>query len=412
MQTKRYDSNGSLSFFMSEIVYATVIADGIGFLLMTMVYFNTTQNRKNMLFADQFYFGLVRLIAFLCIVDLTTYLVDGATFTGAREVGIATNSLLIILTAWFAYRWTIYADYRTHKSMRRIQMMHGLMEIPFWFASLLVGFNLFNPVIFEINENNVYERGVIFYVIWVIDFFYLFFSVVTNYVDMKKSSNYQFFSLSIVFFTTGIAFIVQFFMYGVSLIYVSFAIAFVEIYFDLQNETSYIDPLSKVFNRQYLGNYLSDACYISSGANKVIGLKNKHSKENMIFACLLLDVDHFKQINDNYGHLTGDKAIADIGRILLECAPKDGICGRYGGDEFVMALFVKDVSELDKMKERIQKKCQELNDSGENSFKLEVSIGSAVFRKEDDTVESLFCRLDEAMYEVKKNNRKKYEEKV
>lgn len=122
----------------------------------------------------------------------------------------------------------------------------------------------------------------------------------------------------------------------------------------------------------------------------LVDLNEKH-------ALLLFDGDKFKQINDRYGHLIGDKVIVNIAKALKKAYKEVSVIGRVGGDEFV--VFIEDVSS----KEFIISKNEEFKDQLAKlnpEFRIAVSIGVA-WLEEDDTYETLFMRADRAMYQEK-----------
>ena len=105
-------------------------------------------------------------------------------------------------------------------------------------------------------------------------------------------------------------------------------------------------------------------------------------------ACLsLLDLDHFKRINDNFGHLIGDEVLKYTASVLKKLTEKDHFVARYGGEE--LAIIMPNTS---------------LNKALEISEKITISIGIAAL-KPDDTVESFIMRADNALYKAKESGR-------
>jgi diguanylate cyclase (GGDEF)-like protein len=90
-------------------------------------------------------------------------------------------------------------------------------------------------------------------------------------------------------------------------------------------ETSYRDPLTNLFNRRFMTTWLSQEML---SANRY----------DFPLACLMIDVDFFKKINDTHGHEVGDKVLVDLGKLMNELLRQSDICVRYGGEEFVIIL--------------------------------------------------------------------------
>ena len=123
---------------------------------------------------------------------------------------------------------------------------------------------------------------------------------------------------------------------------------------------------------------------------------------------LMIDIDHFKNFNDNYGHQVGDqilKTIADV--IKLQIRAVD-VCARYGGEEFAVILRDDDTSQPLKLSERIRSTiyAYPFKHDGVRS-QLSVSIGVACFPADADNAEDLMKRADEALYTAKKTGRNK-----
>ena len=116
----------------------------------------------------------------------------------------------------------------------------------------------------------------------------------------------------------------------------------------------------------------------------------------------IFDVDHFKQVNDTYGHLNGDKALIAIATILKEHIRKSDIVGRWGGEEFIIIAPHVDIDNMKSLAEKIRKTIEEYKFIDMKS--ITVSFGLTPYLK-DDTNQSLLARADEALYEAKRTGR-------
>jgi len=123
------------------------------------------------------------------------------------------------------------------------------------------------------------------------------------------------------------------------------------------------------------------------------------------FGVLVIDVDHFKAINDGFGHSTGDKALQEAARILTGALRTTDIVGRWGGDEFLAVIRHVDESVMQQLAERC---CALMRHtsllSAEGAVKLSVSVGGAVSVQED-SADSIISRADELMYRSKAGGR-------
>ncbi len=116
---------------------------------------------------------------------------------------------------------------------------------------------------------------------------------------------------------------------------------------------------------------------------------------------LLIDIDHFKAINDNFGHQTGDRVLVQFVAAVSTLLRRADAIGRLGGEEFVVVLPETSPEVAGVVAERIRAKVGELN----NPERFTVSIGVATNRARDDSVEELMARADRAMYQAKERGR-------
>lgn len=141
------------------------------------------------------------------------------------------------------------------------------------------------------------------------------------------------------------------------------------------------------------------------------GTANRRHIENIIahsfssspddLAIVMLDIDHFKQINDTHGHDVGDQALICVSRRLREHMRSSDTLGRWGGEEFVVVAPNTDLEQAARLAERLR---LVLLENSSQEFALTASFGVAVYRH-DDTPDSLVKRADQALYRAKDRGR-------
>jgi diguanylate cyclase (GGDEF)-like protein/putative nucleotidyltransferase with HDIG domain len=121
------------------------------------------------------------------------------------------------------------------------------------------------------------------------------------------------------------------------------------------------------------------------------------------FSLILLDLDDFKIINDDYGHLAGDRALQEVARVLQETTRPYDTCIRYGGDEFVVLLSSCGRPEAEERRRRLQEAVAAISLRAEDGreIALRVSAGASVFPEDGETYERLLARADRRMYRNK-----------
>ena len=152
---------------------------------------------------------------------------------------------------------------------------------------------------------------------------------------------------------------------------------------------SVTDPLTQLFNRR--------------GFFKTVKQQfSQYKRYPGSCALLLLDLDEFKSINDNYGHATGDEVLRMTAGLLAQHSRESDICGRIGGEEFVVFLPRTDASDGLALANRIREDIAEQTLTSDNQkVTFTVSIGVSALKEDDTSIESLLKRADKALYLAK-----------
>ncbi len=126
------------------------------------------------------------------------------------------------------------------------------------------------------------------------------------------------------------------------------------------------------------------------------------------FSVLFLDLDHFKKINDTYGHSAGDRVLTLVAKCIKEACRESDLIGRVGGEEFSVFLPETDHRGAIALAEKLRKKIEQLNITTlENIIKITVSIGAVSSNEHDKSVADIQRDADSAMYHAKKTGRNK-----
>lgn len=160
---------------------------------------------------------------------------------------------------------------------------------------------------------------------------------------------------------------------------------------------SNFDSLTGIPNRRYVQNRFEEE------------RESLQSQANASIACLMIDVDYFKKINDVFGHLAGDYVLVEMGKILESKKRDVDILGRYGGEEFVMIFTNMDQDMILTIAERIRASVEEnvFSFNGQE-IQVTVSLGIAFFSEiHDITFAQIVEKSDKALYQAKKGGRNK-----
>lgn len=152
------------------------------------------------------------------------------------------------------------------------------------------------------------------------------------------------------------------------------------------------DPLTGLYNHGEIENQFNSAITHRQKSDEPISL-------------LMMDLDHFKDVNDNYGHAVGDTTLQHFAKIILDIIPEEKfIAGRWGGEEFVLICRDKNSTKAAELAESIRAKVDEY--LFPEIAHITCSIGVTELKADDDFTEA-FNRLDKAMYSSKQNGRNK-----
>lgn len=154
------------------------------------------------------------------------------------------------------------------------------------------------------------------------------------------------------------------------------------------------DPLTGLPNRELLRDRAEQAIYSASRI------------ENVYLGMLFVDLDHFKKVNDIYGHAAGDAVLVEVAARLRSCLRESDTVARLGGDEFVVLVCnLRDTEETAIVAERILDACSRPIVMGQNVFQISASVGVAAWPADGLTVDELLHNADLAMYSSKGEGR-------
>ncbi len=163
-------------------------------------------------------------------------------------------------------------------------------------------------------------------------------------------------------------------------------------------QESITDPLTGIYNRRYLDRRLDEEI-------------SRAKRYDLPLSILLIDIDHFKQVNDNYGHQVGDSLLIHLGKMVSNLIRNSDVASRYGGDELLILAPSTTVSSAAMLAERLRQHLEanqpELSSKSNQvqEIRVTVSIGIAGLGPKITNSKSLVKYADEALYRAKKEGR-------
>jgi len=159
------------------------------------------------------------------------------------------------------------------------------------------------------------------------------------------------------------------------------------------------DKLTGIFNRAAIFEFLSKEVSRAKRAKTSLGI-------------ILLDLDHFKKINDTYGHLAGDEVLKNASQLIQSAIRPYDRVGRYGGEEFIIILPDADIEESTIVAERIRKSINNATiTTSEGDLNVTVSLGVTAINKDydKDNLDCIIKTADTALYTAKNSGRNRVE---
>lgn len=363
-----------------QSVYVT---DLVGIALLVIIMITRGWSLPGRKTESRLMMALLAISMFNCVADIYVFQCDGMPGRGYHTILMIGDTYLYMYNLFVGigiiYLILMHIDRKTK----------GLHMILFWVLSViemvLLIVNLFEPIVFEIDSSNTYHRGD-YYILFVILGFVLVFYGYTYYMIAKlRNPSLRYFPVMEFLAPVLIGNIVQMKIYGISLLPISFALAFAAITIALQNECIYIDKLTGVYNRYEL--------------DKI--LKRRHYRRNEKLIAMMLDLNDFKSINDTYSHEEGDQALITFAKALMEVIGSEGLVIRFAGDEFIILIPVFKPVTIDDYKDRIHRKLDEYNELSGKPYKLSAAIGGRLFDPHTESTSGIVNEIDSMMYKDK-----------
>lgn len=375
------------------------IANIVGILILLMLRYAARTRILRRGTEDKIFAFMIYGVMLGCFMEAFSYTVDGQTFQGARILNYIANTYLYTVNLLLPFSVLVYVELGLYGDPNRIwkkykpQIVIGVLML---IATIV---NFFVPISYVITEANVYERRPFSYFYYVVILYYCLTAMYVTHKYKKESGAKPF--LNIMFFLMPILIGagLQFAFYGLSLAWLSAAIGLTGLYMMQQNELAFIDALVDTYNRQYM-NHVTTA-WINRGNT---------------FAGIMIDVDRFKDINDNYGHSEGDRALKDVTDILKAARVENELVFRFAGDEFIVLKLTDRENGLDRYVENLRQGIAAFNgeaktdDSNQTStakrgnrpYSLQLSYGSSFYTGGD--LDLFLKEMDNKMYAMKSDH--------
>lgn len=368
-----------------------IIANSIGLLVLFICAFGNMYRAKKKTAESISILTLLVTLAFCSIFETLTSIINGSVgivsqteFT--KFLNIFGNTITFIGNILMACCWSIFLIAHLNGFVRKERII--VLASIFGAYSIAMIVNAFVPFVFSVDNEGVYHRETVGFIVNVIiALILLVVEPVFNFIRIKRSGGLlKFFPVWLFYIPTGAGILFQMLNYGICTIYVGLCLGMCGIIMGSQNDMIFRDKLTSLYNRYYLDKLKERMMRKSGEAN---------------FTAMMLDLNGFKKINDTYGHQVGDEALIYTGNLLRESVGSFGTVIRYAGDEFVVIL---NTNSDDLIKDRvllIRRAFDAFNDKKQVPYTLSISIGYAKADLKHSTIDELMNEIDQKMYEDK-----------
>ena len=299
------------------------------------------------------------------------------------------NGLNILYSALSGLSWLYFSELVQDHSILNNHKERYASFIPFAILLVLTLTTGKTHFMFYITDSGKYIRGAGYAIQILISYGYILLAVALSIIRARHSSTEMSRKRSITMagfmIMPSICVILQLLIRNMPIIFIGTIIALINVYTSLQSQMILIDPLTGLNNRSQLD-------------QKIVSFINDLDNNELFYVCMI-DADKFKHINDNYGHLEGDRALVAIADILkLSCTSQHDFVCRYGGDEFtILHKSIAYFSPLE-LENSINSKLAE----ADFPYPLSVSIGGACYNPSEmhDWAE-LLKATDKDLYRTK-----------
>lgn len=321
-------------------------------------------------------------IGIASISDCCVYYLAGSSNIVIKVLVFLSGSGLFLGNVMIGYLWAkfimVHMNIPFSDIRRNIYRTIGLISI------VLLVINIFYPLVFSVSDGR-YQRGFAYIIFLIFAAFYILDSLYLYIKRVKKNGSLKLFPVHIFLIPVILGVVIQAFFVEIAITWTSIAISVAGIMTALKNEIIFTDCLTGLYNREYLKFLHKRAC----------------NKKDCWVSGIMIDLNGFKQINDNYGHAEGDLALCIVADLLLKSFSEYGVVTRYAGDEFVIMLNTTDDQLIQKIIKSAKKNFVTENEKNDKLYQLSASMGYAITNLSNETIDDFMNRIDEQMYQDK-----------
>lgn len=390
VQSREEGGDAVYLFVFAEINLFCIL---ILLLILNKIRANSDQQTANLAFRNT----ILSLIAIMSL-DVLWTLVEGRPSFGMRTCNAVINVAYLTLTSVVNYFWLQFTERKLGMQRRKEPFFQFLRYLPVLMLAVLSICSVRTGWIFYLSADNTYHHGPYHFLQFIFAYSYMVLSIIyilRGYSEARTcEQKAQVQTLASFFVLPVTGGMINVFVQGVPLIWPFSTLSLMMVFMDFQDYAISTDGLTGLNNRRQLDSRFQSL------------LEEGRLPGNAFL--LLIDIDHFKQINDNYGHYEGDLALRETAGILKKAVGESNLfLARYGGDEFAVLGYTGGENAAKEVAETICRLCCERNTASKTPYDITMSVGYAVCAVEGQTtVPELIAEADRMLYSEKALHRR------
>ncbi|WP_050008263.1 GGDEF domain-containing protein [Butyrivibrio sp. WCE2006] len=342
---------------------------------------------------------LIRRMIYILIAyflsDAVWALFEGGIFPSNHTLMYIVTIIPYACILGSSYCWFVYCELLQQN--RNVLYSPGMVKrsVPMVIAIILLFVGAFTGLVFNFDEEGAIEYDALYGIFMLVPIGYLVYSSIKGFYKAYTQDRYMDHSL---YFVIGIFPILPLACGVLQVIYLTTPImcygatlSVLMVYLTSMENLISMDSLTQVNNRHQMQRYLLR--------------KMKTQTPGLSLYLMIIDVDHFKEINDNYGHIEGDKALIRVATAMKEACQAHRnrfFVSRYGGDEFIIIAETEYKGEVNWLSDKIRSSVKQLNDKAGAPYDLTVCVGIAEYDFSSPVpIPSLIARADTDLYHMK-----------
>lgn len=356
--------------------------------LLLAVFFTIKSKKDTVSSSAKIFQKLIWINIYMLIMEIASWQFDQKPGMFNWYANYISNMIFAWSTPLITCMWSAYIDYHMFKSIERLKKRWFYFQ-PMIINTIFIIINLFTPFIFSVDKNNVYTREPFMWLIVVLNTIILIYMWYLAYTNKERINREIILAMLIFVLIPSIAAVIQVLVYGAFILWPIMSVTIVVAYIFLETISTSKDYLTGLLCRHRVDDYID--YYINTRKN---------------FGLIIIDLDDFKSINDQYGHIHGDKALKIFSKVLSYVFRNAKLIGRYAGDEFIIVTDVIDENDIKLYSVELNKQLNKELIITNVPYKIRFSIGYHNWNSDDNLdYETLINLTDKNMYKNKELNK-------